>query len=104
MWQSHPTADIAALHSQLLQKGEIDALHRNNYKDIKLLDEVMNVIERVITQLIRNRVNLDEKQFGFVPRRSATDAIFLWVRQTAVEIFSQVNTSLIGLSRPEESY
>lgn len=37
----------------------------------------MKVAERVITQLISKMVSLDKIQFGFVPRRSTTDALFL---------------------------
>ena len=37
----------------------------------------MKVIERVIDKLLRERIDIDEMQFGFVPGRGTTDAIFL---------------------------
>ncbi|XP_057314191.1 uncharacterized protein LOC130655450 [Hydractinia symbiolongicarpus] len=37
----------------------------------------MKVIERVIDKLLRERIDIDKMQFGFVPGRCTTDAIFL---------------------------
>ncbi|GAB1598584.1 hypothetical protein Ahia01_000135600 [Argonauta hians] len=61
-------------------KGKDDALGRNNYKGIKLLDQVMKITERVFARLIRDRVQIDDMQFSFMPDRSTADAILL-VRQ-----------------------
>ena len=61
-------------------KGKGDALECGSYRGIKLLDQVMKVMERVIEKRIRSRVQLDEMQFGFRPGRGTTDAIFI-VRQ-----------------------
>ena len=58
-------------------KGKGDALERGNYRGLKLVDQVMKVIERVIVKLLRERIDIDEMQFGFVPGRGTTDAIFL---------------------------
>ena len=44
---------------------------------LKVVDQVMKVIERVIDKLLRERIDIDEMQFGFVPGRGTTDAIFL---------------------------
>ena len=43
-----------------------------------MVDHVMKVIERVIDKLLRERIDIDEMQFGFVPGRGTTDAIFLF--------------------------
>ena len=61
-------------------KGKGDALDRGNYRGIKLLDQGMKVLERVLEGLIRDRVSIDGMQFGFMPGRGTTDAIFI-VRQ-----------------------
>ena len=37
----------------------------------------MKVMERVTDKLLRERIYIDEMQFGFVPGRGTTDAIFL---------------------------
>ena len=58
-------------------KGKGDALDRSNYRGLKLLDQVMKVVERVIEKLIREMVSIDEMQFGFMPGRGTTDAIFI---------------------------
>ena len=63
-----------------LYKGEGDALDRGNYRGLKLTEQAMKVIERIVDSLVRQKVTIDESQFGFVPGRGTTDAIFV-VRQ-----------------------
>ena len=63
-----------------LYKGKGDALERGNYSDLKLTEQVMKVLERIVDGLIRQLVSIDDSQFGFVPGRGTTDAIFV-VRQ-----------------------
>ena len=60
-----------------LYKGIGDVLDRGNYHGLK---QVMKVLERIVDHLIRQLVSIDDSQFGFVPGRSTTDAIFV-VRQ-----------------------
>ena len=60
-----------------LYKGKGDALDRGNYRGLKLLDHVMKVLERVVESFIRERVNIDDMQFGFMPGRGTSDAIFI---------------------------
>ena len=69
-------------------KGKGDALGRGNYRGLKLVDQVMKVIERVIDKLLRERIDIDEMQFGFVPGRGTTDAIFL-LRQLQKSIWER---------------
>ena len=47
---------------------------------LKLIDQVMKVLERVVESLIRQRVEIDEMQCGFMSGHGTTDAIFI-VRQ-----------------------
>ena len=63
-----------------LYKGKGDALNRGNYRGLKLIDQVMKVLERVVESLIRQRVEIDEMQCGFMSGHGTTDAIFI-VRQ-----------------------
>ena len=63
-----------------LYKGKGDALNRGNYRGLKLIDQVMKVLERVVESLIRQRVEIDEMQCGFMSGRGTTDARFI-VRQ-----------------------
>ena len=48
--------------------------------DLKLTEQVMKVLERIVDGLIRQVVSIDDSQFGFVPGRGTTDAIFV-IRQ-----------------------
>ena len=63
-----------------LYKEKGDALERGNYRGLKLTEQVMKILERIVDGLIRKLVSIDNSQFGFVPGRGTTDAIFV-VRQ-----------------------
>ena len=43
------------------------ALERGNYHGLKLTEQVMKVLERIVDGLIRQVVSTDDSQFGFVP-------------------------------------
>ena len=60
-----------------IYKGKGDAVIRDNCRGLKLLDHVMKVIERVMEKINRERVFIDNMQFGFMPGRGTTDAIFI---------------------------
>ena len=47
---------------------------------LKLTEQVMKVLERIVDGLIRQLMSIDDSLFGFVPGRGTTDAIFV-VRQ-----------------------
>ena len=61
-------------------KGKGDALECGSYRGIKLLEHGMKVFERVLEARLRRNVIIDDMQFGFMPGRGTTDAIFI-VRQ-----------------------
>ena len=63
-----------------IYKGKGDALERGNYRGLKLTEQVMKVLEKIVDGLIRHVVSIDDSQFGFVPGRGTTDVIFV-VRQ-----------------------
>ena len=48
-----------------------------SYRAIKLLEQPMKVIERVLEKRIRCQVSIDNMQFGFMPGKGTTDAIFI---------------------------
>ena len=60
-----------------LYKGKGDALDRGNYRGLKLTEQEMKILERIVDGLIRQVVSIDDSQFGFVPGRGTTDAIFV---------------------------
>ena len=63
-----------------LYKGKGDTLERGNYRSLMLTEKVVKILERIVDGLIRQLVSTDNSQFGFVPGRGTTDAIFV-VRQ-----------------------
>ena len=86
-----------------LYKGKGDALNRGNYPGLKLTKQAMKILERIVDGLIRQVVSIDDSQFGFVPGRGTTDAIF--VVQQLQEKYLAVNKRLYnyGLRGPRES-
>ena len=60
--------------------GKGDAMERGNYRGLKLIEQVMKVLKRTVDGLMRQVVSTDDSQFGFVPDRGTTDAIFV-IRQ-----------------------
>ena len=60
-----------------LLKGKGDATDRGNNRGLKLTDHCLKVIERVLEQVLRDTVDVNKMQFGFVPGRETIDAILV---------------------------
>ena len=60
-----------------LYKGKGDPLQCGSYRAIKLLEQGMKVMERVLEKRVRSQVKIDDMQFGFMPGKGTTDAIFI---------------------------
>ena len=58
-------------------KGKGDSMVCGNYRGLKLLDQGLKVVERVIEIILRTHVNIDSMQFGFMPGRGTSDPIFI---------------------------
>ena len=58
-------------------KGKGDPLVCGSYRAIRLLEQPRNVLERVLEKRIRCQVSIDNMQFGFMPGKGTTDAIFI---------------------------
>ena len=63
-----------------VHKGKGDPLVCGSYRAIKLQELPMKVLERVLEKRIRCQVSIDNMQFGFMPGKGTTDAIFI-IRQ-----------------------
>ena len=61
------------------EKGDIQEC--KNYKGIKLLTHTFKIWERVMDRRVRECTDIHESQFGFMPGRSTTDAVFI-LKQT----------------------
>ncbi|KAK3531455.1 hypothetical protein QTP70_020536 [Hemibagrus guttatus] len=55
-------------------KGDVQSC--SNYRGIKLMSHTMKLWERVVEARLRKVVEICEQQYGFMPRKSTTDAIF----------------------------
>ena len=69
-----------------LYKGKGDDLDKSNYRGLKLTEQGMMVLERIVFGFIRQDlvVSIDNSQFGFVPGRGTTYAILLSSEQEAL--------------------
>ena len=59
-----------------LYKDKGDIKECGNYWGIKLMSHTMKLWERIIEATLRKEVTIAEQQFGFMPGRSTTNAIF----------------------------
>ena len=58
-------------------KGKGDVMNCGSYREVKLLEHDMKVIERVLERRIRVLVDFNEAQFSFMSGKGAKDALFL---------------------------
>ena len=57
-------------------KEKVDIQECGNYRGIKLTSHTMKVWEKVIDRRLREETTMGEEQFGFMPGKGTTDAIF----------------------------
>ena len=55
-------------------KGEVQIC--SNYRGIKLISHSMKLWERVVERRLRSELTFSEQQYGFMPGKSTTDALF----------------------------
>ena len=58
-------------------KGKGDVRSCNTNRGVKLLEHTMKMVERVLERRIRELVIIDSMQFGFMPGREMTEALFV---------------------------
>ena len=59
-----------------IYKGKGSVLECGSYRGVKLLEQGMKVVERVLERRIREIVHIDKRQFGFMPGKGTIGAIF----------------------------
>ena len=59
-----------------IYKNKGDAQCCGIYRGIKLMSHTMKVWERIIEAKLRDRVEISKQQYGFMPRKGTTDAMF----------------------------
>ena len=60
-----------------IYKGKGDVMNCRVYRGVKLLGHGLKVIEKVLEKRIRALMEVDNMQFGFMPRKGTTGALFL---------------------------
>ena len=60
-----------------LFKGKGDVLSCGNYRGLKLQEHVMKILEHILNTILPEQVSINKMQFGFMPSRGTTDAIFI---------------------------
>ena len=58
-------------------KGSTNSLERGNYRELKLIDQILNIADIIIEKLIRQQVDIDEMRFDFMPGCGTKNAIFI---------------------------
>ena len=59
----------------MFRKGNVKNF--NAYRGVKLLKHAIKVVDRVLGRRIREVMNLDAMQFGFMPDRGTAVALFV---------------------------
>ena len=73
-------------------KNKGDVLNCNNYRGIKLISHTMKPWERLIERRVSATTTISGNQFGFMPGRSTTKAIFLL--RMLMERYKEAKTDL----------
>ena len=63
-------------------KGKGDPLNPNSYRGIKLLEHAFKLYEKILDGRLREVVDIDKMQYGFMPGRRTVDAVFVLRRLT----------------------
>ena len=71
------TSDWNLSYIVSLYNNKGDALSRDNYRGLKLLEQLMKIIDRVLDSVIRSEVDINSMQFRFTQGQGTTDAIFI---------------------------
>ena len=71
-----------------VHKGKSDPLVCGSNRAIKLQEQSMKVLEKVLEKRIRCQVSIDNMQFVFMPGKGTTDYIFMTTNDTAYKRWS----------------
>ena len=74
-------------------KGKGDPLNPNSYRGIKLLEHAFKLFEKILDGRLREVVDIDKMQYGFMPERGIVNAVF--VLRSHTENFRAKNKKLL---------
>ena len=60
-----------------IYKRKGDVLNCGSYRGIKLVEHAMKIVKRILEKRLRDIVNPDELQFGFMPGKETIDTLFV---------------------------
>jgi len=60
-----------------IYKGKVEPMECVSYRGIKLLEHAMKVVEKIFEHRIRQQIDIDDMQFGFMEGKGTTDSIFM---------------------------
>ena len=72
-----------------IYKGKVDPLNINSYRGIKILEHAFKLYERVLDKRLREIVEIDTMQYGFMSDKGSADAVFI-LRRLAEKYQSKV--------------
>ena len=75
-------------------KGKYDSLEGWNYRRLELTDQILKITEEIMEKLIRQHMDIDEMEVGFMPGCGIANAISV-LRQLTGEIFSKKREFLL---------
>ena len=81
-------------------QGKDSSLERGNYRGLMLTYQILKTSERITENLIRQQVEIDEMQFGFMPGCGKTSFFFIL---RLLEIFSKKEEFLLCICRFREN-
>ena len=58
-------------------KGKGNSLQRGNYRGLKLTDQILKKVEKIIEKLIRQQVDINQVKFDFMPGCRTTNITFI---------------------------
>ena len=58
-------------------KGKDSSADCGNYKGIKVLEHCMKIYERILDKRLREQIEIDESQFGFMPGKGTVDPFLI---------------------------
>jgi len=72
------TCSFLHRHEHSIWKG--DPMECRSYREIKLLEHAMKMVERIFEHRIRQQIDVDDMQFGFMKGKGTTSTIFIVVQ------------------------
>jgi len=86
-----------------IYKGKGDLMECGSYREIKLFEHAMKVVERIFERRIWQQIDIDNMQFGFMIGKGTTDAIFI-VRQMQEKFRAKGKKLYFGFVNLEKAF